>query len=150
MAAAEPELVKMSVFAKRAGLPVPTIKHYLREGLLPEPVRTSKNMAYYDVALIPRVQTIKALQKRFFLPLKLIREVLDEVGDDVPAEDITVRSEARVIVECDDVHLGAEDGPRVARIGDRVQVGSGSSAGLWPIVEGSAKVRCAGAATGEG
>lgn len=81
----------MSVFAKRAGLPVPTIKHYLREGLLPEPVRTSKNMAYYDVALIPRVQTIKALQKRFFLPLKLIREVLDEVGDDVPAEDITVR-----------------------------------------------------------
>ncbi len=81
----------MSVFAKRAGLPVPTIKHYLREGLLPEPVRTSKNMAYYDVALIPRVQTIKALQKRFFLPLKIIRDVLDEVGDDVPVEDITVR-----------------------------------------------------------
>jgi len=81
----------MSVFAKRAGLPVPTIKHYLREGLLPEPVRTSRNMAYYDVALIPRVQTIKALQKRFFLPLKIIRDVLEEVGDDVPVEDITVR-----------------------------------------------------------
>lgn len=81
----------MSVFAERAGLPVPTIKHYLREGLLPEPVRTSRNMAYYDVALIPRVQIIKALQKRFFLPLKVIRDVLDEVGDDVTIEDITVR-----------------------------------------------------------
>lgn len=87
----EPELVKMSVFAERAGLPVPTIKHYLREGLLPEPVRTSRNMAYYDVALIPRVQIIKALQKRFFLPLKIIREVLEEVGDDVAVEDIAVR-----------------------------------------------------------
>ena len=81
----------MSVFADRSGVPIPTIKHYLREGLLPEPVRTSRNMAYYDVALIPRVQLIKALQKRFFLPLKIIGAVLDEVGDDVRAEDLAVQ-----------------------------------------------------------
>lgn len=46
----------------------------------------------------------------------------------------------KVVVLSDDVHLGSEGGPRVARIGDRVQVSSGSSAGLWPIVEGSARV----------
>jgi len=50
---------------------------------------------------------------------------------------------AKIVVKGDDVHLGAEGGPRVARIGDRVEVGSGSSAGLWPIVEGSDKVSCA-------
>lgn len=49
----------------------------------------------------------------------------------------------KVVVKSNDVHLGAEGGPRVARIGDKVQVGSGSSAGLWPIVEGSSKVRAA-------
>lgn len=38
------------------------------------------------------------------------------------------------------VDLGAAGGKRVARIGDRVQVLSGSSAGLWPIVEGSNSV----------
>lgn len=40
----------------------------------------------------------------------------------------------------DRVDLGGEDGRRVARIGDRVQVSHGDSAGLWPIVEGSEKV----------
>lgn len=48
-----------------------------------------------------------------------------------------------VIVKSDDIHLGDTGGPKVARIGDRVDVGAGSSAGLWPIVEGSDKVRSA-------
>lgn len=32
---AGPELVKMAVLAKRSGVPAATIKHYLREGLIP-------------------------------------------------------------------------------------------------------------------
>lgn len=47
---------------------------------------------------------------------------------------------AKVTVESADVSLGGEGGKQVARIGDRVQVGGGSSAGLWPIVEGSGAV----------
>lgn len=39
-----------------------------------------------------------------------------------------------------DVNLGGTGGARLARIGDRVNVGAGSSTGLWPIVEGSSKV----------
>lgn len=50
----------------------------------------------------------------------------------------------KVVVTSPDVHLGAEGGARVARIGDRVNVGAGSSAGLWPIEEGSSTVRAAG------
>ena len=46
------ELVKMAHLARRSGVPAPTIKHYIREGLLPGPdVRTSRNMAYYDARL---------------------------------------------------------------------------------------------------
>ena len=33
-------------------------------------------------------------------------------------------------------------GPAIARVGDMVSVGAGSSAGLWPIVTGSDKGRC--------
>ncbi len=47
----------------------------------------------------------------------------------------------RAVVESDDVNLGGEDGPRVARIGDLVHVQAGSSAGHWPIVTGSEKVK---------
>ncbi len=72
------ELVKMAVLAKRSGVPAATIKHYIREGLLPEPEkRTSRNMAYYDATLVPRVRTIKELQRTRFLPLKVIKEILD-------------------------------------------------------------------------
>lgn len=41
------------------------------------------------------------------------------------------------------VDLGAGGGQRVARVGDKVHVATGSSAGLWPIVEGSEKVYAA-------
>lgn len=72
------KLVKMSELAKLAGVPAPTIKHYIREGLLPGPAqRTSRNMAYYDVAIADRVRVIKELQSRHYLPLKLIGELLE-------------------------------------------------------------------------
>jgi DNA-binding transcriptional MerR regulator len=92
------EMVKMSVFAERSGVPVPTIKHYLREGLLPDPTRTSRNMAYYDAALIPRVRAIKRLQRTLFLPLRVIRQVLDRLGDgEVPADIAVEATVARVL-----------------------------------------------------
>jgi len=58
----------------------------------------------------------------------------------VESGEALVKSE-KVVVESQDVHLGGEGGEKVARIGDRVDVKTGSSAGLWPIVEGSESVR---------
>ncbi|MEM6291943.1 MAG: MerR family transcriptional regulator [Myxococcota bacterium] len=96
----DPELVKMSVFADRAGVPIPTIKHYLRERLLPEPVRTSRNMAYYDASLVPRVQAIKRLQSEMYLPLRVIRQVLDRLDDGVLPPDVAMEATiARVLGE---------------------------------------------------
>ncbi len=78
----------MSELARRSGVPSPTIKHYIREGLLPEPqVRTSKNMAYYDPRLVPRIRAIKEAQRSHFLPLSVIREALDASSLDAPLDD---------------------------------------------------------------
>ncbi|MCB9596138.1 MAG: MerR family transcriptional regulator [Sandaracinaceae bacterium] len=90
------ELVKVSVLAKMSGVPAATIKHYVREGLLPEPVRTSRNMAYYDPGLVDRIQRIKELQRTRFLPLKVIKAVLDE--SELDNQDETVAATiARVL-----------------------------------------------------
>lgn len=83
---AAPRLVKMSVLARLSGVPAATIKHYVREGLLPHPeVKTSRNMAYYDASLVDRIRRIKSLQREQFLPLRIIKSVLDggiaEEGD---------------------------------------------------------------------
>lgn len=77
-AARSGQLLRMGELAKASGVPVPTIKHYLREGLLPEPVKTSRNMAYYPPEFVERIQLIKRLQESRFMPLKAIRAVLDE------------------------------------------------------------------------
>jgi DNA-binding transcriptional MerR regulator len=72
------ELLRMGELAEASGVPAPTIKHYLREGLLPEPVKTSRNMAYYPPEFVDRIKLIKRLQEERFMPLKAIKSVLDE------------------------------------------------------------------------
>ena len=74
-------LLKMRELAQASGVSPGTIKHYLREGLLPEPVRTSRNMAYYPPEFVDRIRLIKQLQEERFMPLKAIRGVLDEDPD---------------------------------------------------------------------
>jgi DNA-binding transcriptional MerR regulator len=71
------ELLRMRELAEAAGVSAGTIKHYLREGLLPEPIKTSRNMAYYPRDFVDRVKLIKQLQEERFLPLKVIREILE-------------------------------------------------------------------------
>ena len=62
--AKEVELIKMSELAKRSEVPAPTIKHYIREGLLPPPAKlTSRIMAYYDAGLVQRIKTIKEIHE---------------------------------------------------------------------------------------
>jgi DNA-binding transcriptional MerR regulator len=74
---AENGLLRMRELAEASGVPAPTIKHYLREGLLPEPVKTSRNMAYYPPEFVDRIKLIKRLQEERYLPLKAIKDVLD-------------------------------------------------------------------------
>jgi DNA-binding transcriptional MerR regulator len=73
-------MLKMSELAERSGVSAGTIKHYLREGLLGnggEVKRTSRNMAYYPEDFVERVRLIKRLQEERFMPLRVIRQVMD-------------------------------------------------------------------------
>ncbi len=89
--AGEPTL-KISELAEAAGVPVATVRHYLREGLLPEGRKTSRNMAYYPPELVDRIRLIKLLQEERFMPLKVIRELLEREGGD--PEAVRARLEA--------------------------------------------------------
>jgi DNA-binding transcriptional MerR regulator len=73
--------LKMSELAERSGVSAGTIKHYLREGLLDdggEVVRTSRNMAWYPPAFVERIRLIKRLQEERFMPLRVIKDVMDD------------------------------------------------------------------------
>jgi DNA-binding transcriptional MerR regulator len=68
----------MGELARASGVSAATIKHYLREGLLPEPVKTSRNMAYYPAEFVDRIKLIKQLQEERYMPLRVIKDLLDE------------------------------------------------------------------------
>lgn len=53
--------MRISELATRTGVAVPTIKYYLREGLLPEGVRTAPTQATYDERHVQRLRVIRAL-----------------------------------------------------------------------------------------
>jgi DNA-binding transcriptional MerR regulator len=90
-------LLKISELAERSGVPVATIHHYLREGLLPEPVKTSPNMAYYSPEFVDRIKLIKQLQEERFMPLKLIRELFDREDSDPDRLRAMVEVEDRIL-----------------------------------------------------
>ena len=89
--------LKMSELADASGVSAATIKHYLREGLLGrdgEIVRTSRNMAYYPPEFVERIRRIKRLQEERFLPLRLIKALLDEQpGARVPRAQLVERTQ---------------------------------------------------------
>ncbi len=69
--------MRIGQLAKKAGVSAPTIKHYVKEGLLPRPIKTYRNMAYYDASCVERIGLIKRIQKERFLPLDVIKRLID-------------------------------------------------------------------------
>jgi DNA-binding transcriptional MerR regulator len=70
-------MIRIGQLAELARVSIPTIKHYVNEGLIPKPRKTGKTMAYYDKACVDRIKLIKKLQGEKFLPLDVIKRVLD-------------------------------------------------------------------------
>jgi len=74
--------MRMRDLEKASGVGRETIRYYIREGLLPEPDKASRNSARYSDVHVARLKAIKRLQEERFLPLAVIRELLEaEDGD---------------------------------------------------------------------
>ncbi len=69
--------MRMRELEAASGVGRETIRYYIREGLLPEPLRTGRNAAVYGAEHVSRLKTIKRLQEERFLPLAVIRTLLD-------------------------------------------------------------------------
>jgi DNA-binding transcriptional MerR regulator len=78
--------MRISALADAAGLPVATVKFYLREGLLHSGVATSATQANYDESHLRRLRLVRALIGSVGLSVQQARDVLDLV--DHPGEDL--------------------------------------------------------------
>jgi DNA-binding transcriptional MerR regulator len=77
--------VKISELSERSGVPVATVKFYIREGMLPRGEAVSATRAEYGDEHLARLRLIAALADVRGLPLTRVRDILALV--DAPADD---------------------------------------------------------------
>lgn len=73
--------MRISQLSDRSAVPVPTIKFYLREGLLPPGQRTGTTQAEYDDTHLQRLRLIRALATHAGLSIAGVRELLAAIDD---------------------------------------------------------------------
>jgi DNA-binding transcriptional MerR regulator len=74
--------MRMAELSDRSGLPVATIKFYLREGLLAPGESTAATRAVYDESHVRRLRLVRALIDVAGLRLDAVRQVLAAVDDE--------------------------------------------------------------------
>ena len=82
------QVFRMAELVRRTGLKKETIHFYINHGLLPRPLKTHKNMAYYDDGYVERVKQIRELQLKYFLPLKVIKEILVQTNAEMSTAEM--------------------------------------------------------------
>ncbi len=71
--------MRIGELSRTTGVPVATVKHYLREGLLPRGEATSRTQAEYGQQHVRRLRLVRALTDVGGLSLAAARAVLDAV-----------------------------------------------------------------------
>ncbi|MRS04760.1 MerR family transcriptional regulator, partial [bacterium] len=72
----EKKVMQISELAKIAGVPASTIRFYVREGLIPQPIRTGKTRAYY---LRDHIKAIELIKKRRATGRKSLQSIRREI-----------------------------------------------------------------------
>ena len=81
--------MRVSELSRASGVPIPTVKYYLREGLLPPGEPTAPNQAEYGDAHLHRLRLIRALVEVGGLGIASVGAVLDAIADDsLPLHDM--------------------------------------------------------------
>lgn len=135
----------MKELTAATGVPKGTIQFYIKEGLIPKPVKTKQNMAYYTEAHVNAVRLVKELQTKRFFPLAVIKKIMANRKSGLNV------SEVRVIAEMDGkLFRNLEESLTVKKItADQLSARTGAKAGelkdleqkaiLHPVKKGTRK-----------
>jgi DNA-binding transcriptional MerR regulator len=87
--------MRISDLSRESGVPIPTVKFYLREGLLPAGERTARNQAAYGAAHLRRLRLIRVLVDVGGLSLQAVRRVLAALErENAPLHEILAEAHA--------------------------------------------------------
>jgi DNA-binding transcriptional MerR regulator len=75
-------MVRMSELSARSGVAIPTIKYYLREGLLHQGEQVAATRAEYDDSHLRRLRLIRALIEVGKLPIAAVKKVVAAIENE--------------------------------------------------------------------
>ncbi|MFG2481520.1 MerR family transcriptional regulator [Streptomyces virginiae] len=111
--------MRIGELSRRTGVPVPTIKYYVREGLLPPGELSSPNQASYDEGHERRLRLIRALLEVGGLSVAAIGDVLVAIDDkEQPVHKLLGAAARRLVPEYGDG--GGHDDAEMALARERV------------------------------
>ena len=120
--------MKISDLSTLSDTPVSTIKYYIRESILPKPVKTGETRGTYTIRHIERLKLIKKLQKEG-LVLTKIREIVRmiDTGEENEKNDLAINaSDIKSELIQSAIQLFREKGYEavtIADIVDKLQIG---------------------------
>ncbi|MFF5206442.1 MerR family transcriptional regulator [Streptosporangium sp. NPDC000396] len=112
--------MRISQLSAASGVPIPTIKYYLREGLLPAGEQTAATRAEYGESHVRRLRLIRALLEVGRLSIASIRKVLAAVDDENLSMHHVLGTAHYAIAPEIDSHPGDEDWQRARAEADRL------------------------------
>jgi DNA-binding transcriptional MerR regulator len=119
-------VVRVSELAQRTGVPIPTLKYYLREGLLHPGESESRTRASYDESHVARVRLVRALVGAGGLGIEQVKEVVRAL-EDPPATRHELLGTAHSVLSTGELPADSDDEPLVAGLGWPVQRASPAS-----------------------
>ncbi|MFI1813608.1 MerR family transcriptional regulator [Streptomyces sp. NPDC020422] len=112
--------MRIGELSRRAGVPVPTIKYYVREGLLPAGRLTSPNQASYEETHVQRLRLIRALLEVGGLSVAGIREVIAAIDDPERSVHKVLGAAADRVVPCYEGERGDDLGAAREAVADLI------------------------------
>lgn len=117
--------MRMTELSQRSGVPIPTIRYYLREGLLPSGEFTSPNQATYDESHVRRLTLIRAMVEVGEMPIaavgKLFRHLESKGADEFATLGLVQYSLVRELSPSDDSGALAQVQGLLDRLGWQVR-----------------------------
>lgn len=106
----------MAELSARSGVAVPTLKYYLREGLLPPGRQTARNQAEYDESHVQRVRLVRVLTDIGGLSIASAREVVAALDSPRRSAESVVGVVHHAITPHDDTAADGEVGAALREV----------------------------------
>lgn len=111
--------MRMGELSAHSGVPIPTIKYYRREGLLPPGDPSAPNQADYGQAHLDRLHLIRTLREVADLPIAALRGVVAAIDDpQLDLHDVVGAAHAAIDARVDD-EIAADEMARVDAVVQR-------------------------------